>query len=93
MVDGMEEAEKVSLEPILTRLMMETRVVIADFEYNIDRHGNRYGWGVARYTTPERLYGRMGASCTAEESFGRIYRHLRGLFPDASERKVLALIG
>lgn len=93
LVDGMEEAEKVSLEPILTRLMMETRVVIADFEYNIDRHGNRYGWGVARYTTPERLYGRMGASCTAEESFGRIYRHLRGMFPDAPERKVLALIG
>ena len=36
---------------------MEKRLVIADFEYSIDRHDNRYGWGIARYTTPETLYG------------------------------------
>ena len=37
------EDEKISLDPILTRLQMEMRLVIADFEYNVDRRGNRYG--------------------------------------------------
>lgn len=47
------EDEKISLDPILTRLQMEVRLVIADFEYNVDRRGNRYGWGIARYTHPK----------------------------------------
>lgn len=34
---------KLSLDPILTRLMMGLHIVIADFEYNIDRHGRPYG--------------------------------------------------
>lgn len=37
------EEGKIPLDPILMRLQMEMRLVIADFEYSIDRHGNRYG--------------------------------------------------
>ena len=92
-VDTIPDERKISLEPILTRLMMGLHVVIADFEYNKDRHGNPYGWGVARYVLPETLYGRLDAGCAPEESFAKIYRHLRGMFPDAPERKILALIG
>ena len=92
-VDRMGEEGKVSLEPILTRLMMNVHVVIADFEYNTDRHGRPYGWGVARYTTPEVLYGRVSAGCTPEESYQKIYAHFRHLFPDVAERKLLPLIG
>ena len=93
LVNEIPEEERVPLEPILTRLMMEVRVVIADFEYNIDRHGNRYGWGVARYTTPETLYGNLRTGRTPEESRQRIYEHLRGLFPEATEKQVGRLIG
>lgn len=92
-VDDMPEVGKVSLEPILTRLMMGMRVVIADFEYNVDKHGRPYGWGVARYTTPEALYGNLRPDRTPEESFGRIYGHLRSLFPDAPEKRIIDLIG
>ena len=53
--------------------------VIADFEYNMDRHGRPYGWGVARYVLPETLYGRLDAGCSPEESLEKIYRHLRRL--------------
>ena len=56
--------------------MMGMRVVIADFEYNIDRHGRPYGWGVARYTVPERLYGSLDAGCTPEEVRRRIAAQL-----------------
>ena len=92
-VDSMPEAGKVSLEPILVRLMMGGRVVIADFEYNVDRYGRPYGWGVARYTTPEALYGKMDAGCTPEESRRKMTDHLCGLFPEVSESVIGRLIG
>ena len=84
---------RISLEPVLTRLMMGLHIVIADFEYNTDRHGRPYGWGVARYVLPETLYGRQDAGCTPDESFQKIYAHLRRLLPEAPERKLLSLIG
>lgn len=85
--------QTISLEPILTRLQMELHLVIADFEYNIDRHGNPYGWGIARYATPETLYGSLRIDRTPDESFARLYTHFRKLFPDETEKKLLKLIG
>ncbi len=93
LADEVPEDEKISLDPVLTRLQMEMRLVIADFEYNLDRHGNPYGWGVARYTAPETLYGPLIADCTPAESFVRIRDHFRTLFPEASDRQLLKLIG
>ncbi len=93
LVDNLPLTEKISLEPILTRLMMGLHVVIADFEYNTDRHGRTYGWGVARYTTPEALYGKQHAGCTPEESRRRIVQHLRRLLPQASEKQIQAFVG
>lgn len=87
------EDEKISLDPTLTRLQMEMRLVIADFEYNVDRRGNRYGWGIARYTAPETSYGPLRVKRTPTESFERIYEHLRRLFPNTTENKLLKLIG
>ena len=83
---------KISLEPILVRLMMELRIVISDFEYSLDRHGRPYGWGVARYTVPETLYGSLYVERTPEESHERIYNHFRGLFPGVSDKSLIKLI-
>lgn len=91
LVDDMPEAVKLSLEPVLTRLMMSVRVVISDFEYNTDRHGRPYGWGVARYTTPENLYGRLDAGCTPQESHDMMVRHLCRMLPYAQEKDILKL--
>ena len=93
LVDSMPDCGKVSLEPILTRLMMSMRVVISDFEYNIDRHGNPYGWGVARYALPETLYGRLDVRRTPEESFDRICSHLARRLPSVAEDKIIRLVG
>ena len=87
------EEAKIPLDPILTRLQMEMRLVIADFEYNVDRHGNPYGWGVARYTTPEALYGPLTTDRTPTESYERLCEHFRRLFPDAAEIRLRKLIG
>ena len=88
--------KKISLDPILSRLQMETRLVIKDFEYNTDRHGKPYGWGIARYATPETLYGREITNAEGrapEESRQRIFDHLSKIIPNANEKQITKLIG
>lgn len=84
------------LEPALTGLQMSSRIVIADFEYNISRSGEPYGWGIARYTTPEALYGEeLLANCEGRSPGGsrqRILNHLLTMFPDAPQSKLIKLI-
>ena len=87
------EEEKIALDPILTRLQMEARLVIADFEYAVDRHGNPYGWGMARYAAPETLYGPPPAEGTPAESFERLRDHFRRMFPEEPESRLRKLIG
>ena len=45
-------------------------------------------------TTPEALYGRDACQCerTPEESYQRIFDHLRQLLPEATERQIRKLI-
>lgn len=93
LVDRAPMETRLSLDPVLTRLMMGLHVVIADFEYNVDRHGRPYGWGVARYTTPEALYGTLNAGCSPQESYDAILAHLHRLFPQAPDAALCKLIG
>lgn len=78
----------------VTRLQMGTYIVTEDFVYPHDKHGHEYGWGWSLLTTPEMLYGKdvCHTECTPEESFERIFEHLRSLLPEASERQLMNLI-
>ena len=74
----------------VTRLQEQCYVIISDFVYTVDRHGNKRGWGVAQYDTPERF---MGAEFTdsvyarsPEESYERLMEHLTKLFPRVPEK-------
>ena len=84
-------------DTVITRLQMQTYVTVADFVYMRDRFGKQYGWGVAEYTTPERLFGydTVTAAYThsPEESQKRIFAHFSGLLPDATEKQLARLIG
>lgn len=95
-VPAVKRNRRVGLEPALTRLQMSTRIVIADFEYSISRSGESYGWGIARYTTPEALYGDDFLSAcegrTPEESYDRIMTHLSSVFPAVTDRSLRKLI-
>ena len=81
----------------LTRLQMRTFIVTTDFEYETNRYGREYGWGIARYATPEHYFGMDYMESiyerTPEESYSRMYEHLRGLFPEADETAITNLIG
>ena len=76
---------------------MGAYVCIADFEYQVSRQGEPYGWGVARYCTPEAMYeidwqAAVGGR-TPRQSRRRMADWLLGLFPGADQRKVEKLIG
>ena len=43
-------------------------IIISDVEYKLTKQGERYGWGVARYSTPEIVFGEIN------DTLGRNYK-------------------
>ncbi len=78
----------------LTQLEMATYIVTEDFIYPRDRHNREYGWGWSLLNTPEELYGKDACQCerTPEESCQRIFEHLKGILPDASDKQIRKMI-
>ncbi|MBO7347329.1 MAG: hypothetical protein II463_01885 [Bacteroidaceae bacterium] len=79
----------------ITRLEMATYIVTEDFVYPRDKHNRQYGWGWSLLNTPEELFGRDTLQCsnTPQQSFQRIYDHLRTILPDATDQQIRRLIG
>lgn len=84
-------------ETVITRLQMQGYVIIEDFVYKTDDAGNRSGWGIARYTTPEALFGadfvQTAYQRTPEESRARLLAHLASILPQAEGRQLLSVLG
>lgn len=80
----------------MTKLQMLGYVTTTDFEYEIDKNGKEYGWGIARYATFENRYGASFRKNvyrkTPEESYARILRHLKKILPDAQENEIEYLL-
>ena len=74
---------------------MATYIVTEDFIYPRDKHNHEYGWGWSLLNTPEVLYGREACQCnrTPQESYQRIFEHLKEILPDASDKQIIKLIG
>lgn len=83
-----------SLEGALQRLQMGGRLLIADFEYKLTARGDRYGWGVAVYSTPEiwfeRRFGDIGR--TPEESLEYLVSRLREKLPGVDPSEIRKLL-
>ncbi|MDO4191103.1 MAG: hypothetical protein Q4D14_05410 [Bacteroidales bacterium] len=85
-----------AFDALIAQLQMGTYVCIADFEYQLNRQGNTYGWGVARYSTPEAMYPDIitaKMTRTPEQSRQRIINHLSNILPDVPTAKIERLIG
>ncbi|MBQ0056872.1 MAG: hypothetical protein KBT20_04360 [Bacteroidales bacterium] len=73
-------------------------VIPGFFEYLISKKGEPYGWGVARYCTPEAMYPDLFPlkdrveGRTPKQSRKRIIDHLQGLFPDVDRSKIEKLV-
>ena len=79
----------------LTRLEMATYIVTEDFIYPRDKHNREYGWGWSLLNTPEDLYGKKSCQCnrTPQESYQRIFEHLKEILPDATDKQLIKMIG
>ena len=84
-------------DAVLTRLQMGGYIVTTDFEYRKDKHGNPYGWGVARYALPEQHFGSAFTDTVylrePEESKTILFDHLRALHPNIPEKTLWKMIG
>ena len=78
----------------VTRLQMACRIITEDFVYPRDRHNREYGWGWSLLTTPETLLGVDVCRCerTPQESFDRMFSHLRTLLPAATDQQIQRLL-
>lgn len=81
---------------IMTRLQMQGYVVISNFEYARNKHGEPYGWGITRYEIPEHRFGaEFSGSVYAhapEESKQILLDRLRMILPGTDEKSILKLI-
>lgn len=81
---------------IITRLQRQCYVLVSDFRYASDRHGNRYGWGIAEYSTPEKMYGAEFSDAvyrrTPEESYERVLGQFKRMLPDVGEAQIRRLL-
>ncbi len=91
-IGGYGKSGRKGFDTMITRLQKQCYVVTSDFQYETDRFGERYGWGIAEYSTPERFFGRGFASAvykrTPEESRERLLKHFRKILPDADEKQI-----
>jgi len=94
---GYGKNDQKGFETVITRLQMQTYVNVATFEYMRDKQGKEYGWGVARYTTPELHFGaeiiEKAYGREPSESAARILNHLAKILPNASEKQLRKMLG
>ena len=87
---------KKGFDTIITRLQSQGYVLISDFVYARDKKGRQYGWGVAEYSTPERFFGPSFRENVyrrePEESYQRLFGHLREILPDADPAAIEKLL-
>ncbi|MBR0163183.1 MAG: hypothetical protein IJQ12_00750 [Lachnospiraceae bacterium] len=96
-IGNYKKGGKKGFDTIVNRLQFQGYVIIDDFVYMTDRLGNEYGWGVAKYTTPETFFGKSFAGKvyrrTPEASYERLFKHLKELLPRESEDAIRRFLG
>ena len=91
----LKPVKRKSLEGPLQRLQMGGWIIISDFVYKRTRKGERYGWGVATYSTPEIVFGDnliLPEGKRPEESIEEIIRKVKKAFPAASSKALNLLL-
>lgn len=84
-----------SLESPLQRLQMGGWILISDFEYKKTKTGERYGWGVARYSTPELFFGdelAINKELSTEESLDFIIQQVKKIWPTVTRKSIAILL-
>ena len=87
--DFKREAPVRNFDAAIGRLQKACFVTIRAFEYARDRHGQTYGWGLARYDLPERVFGadfvRGACANDPEDSRARVLAQIRAVSGASAE--------
>ena len=82
---------------IMTSLQMQMYLCVRDFRQRKNKKGEVYGWPIAIYATPERLWGygyvRSAYSESPTESAKRIAKHIMDIYPIATPEQIRGVIG
>ena len=84
-----------SIETPLQKLQMGGWLLISDFEYKLTKRGERYGWGVAKYSTPELWLGDKIKYITDRdplESLDRMVEEIKRRLPGSNKSSIRKLI-
>lgn len=80
----------------ITRLQEQCYVIISNFVYMTDKHGQPYGWGVAEYSTPEKFmsedFTKKVYQREPQESYKLIYEHLKKILPNAADGQIKKIL-
>ncbi len=86
-----------AFDSAIAKLQAQCYVTIVDFDYDYDRFGQRRGWAVSRYATPENRFGAEFMESIydrePQESLGRMIAHLTGIVGNEYEKQIRRLIG
>jgi hypothetical protein len=82
---------------IITGLQMQIYLVITDFRRRKNKRGQEYGMSVSVLQPPEAVWGHAAVTKAYAESpaqsWDRVFRHVRGAYPDSPEKEIVKLIG
>lgn len=95
-IGGYGKGGKKGFDTMITRLQKQCYVITSDFKYATDKYGNEYGWGIAQYSTPERLMGKTFSNAvykrSPEESYARVIKQFKKILPDAGEDEIKRIL-
>ena len=81
----------------IAKLQAQCFAIILDFDYDYDRFGQRRGWAVARYATPENYFGEAYIERMYErdprQSYARLVEYLTGLLGSEHEKNIRKMLG
>lgn len=92
---GFGKGGEKNFDGVITELQMQTYLVMRDFRCRRNKTGVEYGWPVSVYSMPEQLWGYDWITSAYGEdpkvSKERIVSHVREMYPEATDKQVLAI--
>ena len=94
---GFGKGGEKNFEGTVTDLEMKMYLCMRDFRQRKNKKGEKYGWPIAVYSTPEHLWGYDYVTSAykedAEESWKRIVNHMNERYPIAAEAQICRVLG
>lgn len=94
---GFGKGGEKNFDGTVTALQMETYLTVQDFRQKKNKAGESYGWAIAVYARPEKLWGYDYVTSAyqekPEESAERIAAYMREVYPVAAAGQIKKVLG